>query len=207
MNFGLAGILNLNKLDPASFESMTKQYWRPLLRLAWHLLNNQSEAEEVVQDAFLKLWQARDKVTKDTVYAWLRVVVRNQAFDLLRKRKYYASNSLGEDLEEENEGNWQDQIADDLPNPEHSYAGKELGIKLEEAFSNLPDRQRVVLVLTYFENLTPMQIAMQLEITIDAVDSLLRRGKIALRQTMGNSLTEAHIIKETLKEKIHAKAG
>ncbi len=146
---------------------------RGLVRLAWLLLHDEQDAEEVVQDAFIAVhrrWGGlRDEAAAT---AYLRRAVVNGARSALRRRgvreRYAASLARGRDTWS---GRGPDQVVVDAETGEHVAA----------ALSALPQRQREVLVMRYYLDLDLAQTAAALGITVGSVKTHAHRGLTALR--------------------------
>ena len=158
--------------------------WRSLVRLSWLLLHDQGRAEEVVQDAFLALRQHRSAVRDpQRAVAYLRSCVVNGSRSALRHRAVEARWLLAAAPSAE--------VAGDQPSAEDivvSGAEREQVLRLVRM---LPTRQREVLVLRYFAELSECEIAQALGISRGAVKSHAHRGLTALRQLIRPSSSAA----------------
>ncbi|WP_346908245.1 RNA polymerase sigma factor [uncultured Roseibium sp.] len=143
--------------------------------VALRILNNPSDAEDVVQDAFLQVWtkRAQWQPGRAKFSTWLFRVVTNRCIDLLRRPKAEAVEVLPE-------------VPDDQPDQVDELAKQEATRLLNDAMSRLPDQQRVALVLSYVENLSNGEVAEIMETTVSAVESLLKRGRQKLRHFLRN---------------------
>lgn len=142
---------------------------------ALRILNNPSDAEDVVQEAFVQVWtkRAQWQPGRAQFSTWLYRVVTNRCIDLLRRPKQETLETLPE-------------VADGQPDQVHELAKQEATHLLNEAMARLPDQQRIALVLSYSENLSNAEIAEIMETTVFAVESLLKRGRQKLRHILRN---------------------
>jgi RNA polymerase sigma factor (sigma-70 family) len=142
-------------------------------RVAWRMLGDGTEAEDVAQEALLRLWQSADSWRGDGpgVAAWLRRVATNLCLDRLRKRARISGEAVPERADEA-------PLADALIEEEDE---RSLVIR---ALGNLPERQRAAVVLTYYEELSNADAARLLEMNIKAFESLLLRARRALRDML-----------------------
>src|SRR5919108_4082847 len=107
--------------DVGAFEQLIKRYDRNVFRIAQHITQNREDAEDVVQDAFLKAYQNLEQFQGNSkFYTWLVRIAVNEALMKLRKRRNDRTVSLDEDVETE-EGSMPREVADWSPNPEQLY--------------------------------------------------------------------------------------
>ncbi|MEM5582352.1 RNA polymerase sigma factor [Roseibium sp. AS2] len=141
--------------------------------VAYRILQNGSDAEDVVQDAFLKVWTRREvwENGRAKFSTWLFRVVSNRCIDLLRKPRTETVAELPE-------------LVDSSSNQSRDLERREAGELLERAMMELPDQQRVALVFSYNENMSNGEIAEIMETTVSAVESLLKRGRQKLKQLL-----------------------
>ncbi len=155
-----------------------------LLGYAGRLLADRAEAEDIAQEAMLRLWRVAPdwRQGKAKVSTWLYRVVTNLCTDRLRARKRRQTDALDQVAEPE----------DSAPGVVASLIEADRMAALTAALAQLPDRQREAVVLRHIEGLTNPEIAEILQIGVEAVESLTARGKRALtaalaghRQTLG----------------------
>ncbi len=158
--------------DPDAARLLTGRLLPRVLGYATRLLGDRAEAEDVAQDAMMRLWRiAPDWRTGEAAVAtWLYRVVTNLCTDRQRARMRRRSDAL-----------------EDVPEPADDAASAEAGLieadrmaALQTALDSLPDRQRQAVVLRHIEGMTNPEIAAILEIGVEAVESLTARGKRAL---------------------------
>lgn len=146
---------------------------------ARRILASPGEADDVAQETFLKLWRGASEITVPTngLGPWLRRVAANLAIDALRKSKRL-------------------DVTDDLP--EQAVPPDQLGDleasdragRVEAALARLPERQRVAIGLFHFEELSQRDVAAAMEISEDALESLLARARRRLRQLLADDVAE-----------------
>lgn len=159
--------------DAVAFRRLVERHAAPLHRLAWRLLADTAEAEDVVQEAFARLWTGAPGFRPGEAQpgAWLRRVARNLCLDRLRRRRFQADDAVPERV-------------DPAPDaPERLDAGR-IGAQVAAALAGLPDRQRAALVLTYYEELPNAAAAEALDMHLKAFESLLFRARAALRRQL-----------------------
>src|SRR6266513_5418791 len=140
--------------DVSAFEDLVKRYDRNVFRIAQHITQNREDAEDVVQDAFIKAYQNLGQFQGNSkFYTWLVRIAVNEALMKLRRRKTSKTVSIDEDVETE-EGSMPREVADWGPNPEQLYGQSELGEILEKTIQGLPQSFRTVFVLRDIEGLS-----------------------------------------------------
>src|SRR5437762_9794885 len=170
--------------DVGAFEQLVKRYDRNIFRIAQHITQNREDAEDVVQDAFLKAYQKLDQFQGNSkFYTWLVRIAVNEALMKLRKRKASKTVSIDEDVETD-EGFVPREVTDWSPNPEQLYKQAELGDILEKTIQGLPAGFRTVFVLRDVEGLSTEETAEALSLSIPAVKSRLLRARLQLRNRL-----------------------
>ncbi len=158
--------------DPAAARALTLRLTPRVLGYATRLLSDRAEAEDVTQEAMLRLWRVAPawRQGEAQVTTWLYRVVTNLCTDRLRGRVRRRADAL-----------------DDAPEVADGAAGAEAGLieadrmaALQTALDALPDRQRQAVILRHIEGLTNPEIAAVMDIGVEAVESLTARGKRSL---------------------------
>lgn len=166
--------------DAASFETLVNRYERKIFRLAKNITQNDADAEEVMQDAFLKAYEhLKDFQGNSRFYTWLVRITINQALMKLRKRRPNQV-SLDEPIEGE-EDLMPREVEDWRPTPEKQYSQNELARILNEAIEDLNTPLRVVFQLRDVEKMSTEETAKLLNLSIPAVKSRLLRARLQLR--------------------------
>jgi RNA polymerase sigma-70 factor, ECF subfamily len=170
--------------DVSAFEQLVKRYDRNVFRIANHITHNAEDAEDVVQDAFLKAYQHLDRFQEQSkFYTWLVRIAVNEALMKLRKRRSDKTVSMDQDIETE-EDTIPREIADWSPNPEQQFKQEELKEILEKTIQGLPPSFRTVFVLRDVEGLSTEETAEALELSVPAVKSRLLRARLQLRERL-----------------------
>lgn len=172
------------KGDMAAFEELVRRYDRNVFRIAQHITQNREDAEDVVQDAFLKAYQNLGQFQgQSKFYTWLVRIAVNEALMRLRRRRPERMVSLDEDVKTE-EDSMPREIADWTPNPEQQYNQAELKDILSRTIQGLPTSFRTVFVLRDVEGLSTEETAEALGLSIPAVKSRLLRARLQLRERL-----------------------
>ncbi len=170
--------------DVQAFEKLVKQYDRQVFRIAQHITQNREDAEDVVQDAFLKAYEKLNQFQGNSkFYTWLVRIAVNESLMRLRKRRTGRMVSIDEDVETE-EGSMPRELADWGPSPEQQYGQSELAEILKKTVNGLPPGFRVVFVLRDVEGLSTEETAETLGLSVPAVKSRLLRARLQLRERL-----------------------
>ncbi len=158
--------------DPAAFRALSDRHLGRLFALACRLLGEPSEAEDVVQECFLRVWrQAGRWKPNATVATWLHRIAYNLCIDKLRARR---PTIPIEQLEPASEEAPADQRIQD----------SHVELRLDRALAELPERQRGAIVLVHYQELPAREAASIMEISVEALESLLSRARRALRAAL-----------------------
>src|SRR5258706_8908020 len=170
--------------DMGAFEELVRRYDRNVFRIAQHITQNREDAEDVVQDAFLKAYQNLAKFQENSkFYTWLVRIAVNEALMKLRRRRPGQMVSLDEDIKTEDDSIPR-EVADWSPNPEQNYNQAELKEILSRTIQGLPPGIRTVFILRDVEGLSTEETAEALELSIPAAKSRLLRARLQLRERL-----------------------
>jgi RNA polymerase sigma-70 factor (ECF subfamily) len=167
-----------------AFTELVNRYESNIFRLARHITQNPEDAEDVLQETFLKAYEhLEDFQGNSKFYTWLVRIAVNQSLMKLRKRKSDASVSL-DDPFDTGEETLTREIAVWDPNPELTYSREEIRAILEKAVESLPPTFRAVFALRDIEELSTEETAAVLNLSIPAVKSRLLRARLRLREKL-----------------------
>src|SRR5262249_19179776 len=170
--------------DSTAFNELTERYHRNIFRLAQNITQNREDAEDVLQETFLKAYEhLPDFAGNSKFYTWLVRIAVNEALMKLRKRKWDKTVWLDEPV---NAG--EDSVAREIAvwedNPEQRYSKEELADILDKAVNSLAPPYRTVFVLRDVEGLSTEDTAQALDLTVPAVKSRLLRARLQLRDKL-----------------------
>jgi RNA polymerase sigma-70 factor (ECF subfamily) len=165
-------VLRVGEGDVAAYRTLVGRYAAKLSRFAERLLRDATEAEDVVQETFMRLWQhARDYAPEARVTTWLHRITHNLAVDRLRAR---GRTRPLVDEDEMPASARQTTLLDE----------KRRVLALDQALAGLPERQATAIVLVHLHGLSGAEAAEVLGVGPEAVESLLARGRRALKAAL-----------------------
>lgn len=159
--------------DAMAARALMARHLPMVLGLARRLLPQKDEADDVAQEAFARVWTNASKWTAGQALfkTWLHRVTMNLCYDRLRARRH-------DDLE----------AAKDVPAPEAGPAQlllqAQVAARIDAAIASLPSRQREAIVLVHLQGLSNIEAAAQMEVSVEAIESLLARGRRALKEML-----------------------
>ncbi|GHA54453.1 RNA polymerase sigma subunit ECF family protein [Amylibacter ulvae] len=161
--------------DPQAASQLASRHVSRVLALAYRMLNDRAEADDVAQDAMLRLWKIAPKWRQGEakVSTWLYRVASNLCTDRLRKRRSTGLDDVPE-------------IEDDAPSVETDIMTRDRAVALRNALQQLPERQRLAVTLRHIEELANPEIAEIMDISVEAVESLTARGKRGLAELLSD---------------------
>jgi RNA polymerase sigma-70 factor (ECF subfamily) len=170
--------------DAKAFSELLRRYEGKIFRLAQHITQNREDAEDVLQEAFLKAYEHLDQFQgQSKFYTWVVRIAVNQALMKLRKRKSDRSVSLDETID-----TGEDTVAREIAawdeNPEQQYSREEINQILSSAIDGLAPIYRAVFVLRDVDELSTEETAEALELSVPAVKSRLLRARLQLRDKL-----------------------
>jgi RNA polymerase sigma-70 factor (ECF subfamily) len=162
--------------DSQAFAEIVREYQGMVFSIGWHFLGDRAMAEDLGQEVFLELYQGLSGIQSAAhLTHWLRRVAVHRSIDQGRKKKFRRELALEEIHEPAAEG---------IP------ADSFLSERLRQTLAKLPEKQRMVVLLRYQEDLGPAEIAELLEMPVNTVKSTLHRGLEELRGKLARKLKE-----------------
>jgi len=159
--------------EPAATRMLVAAKLPRILSLATRMLRDTGEAEDVAQEAFVRVWRNAGawqpgRARFDT---WLHTVVLNLCRDRLRRRREATGDTMPEPV-------------DPTPNAETGLIAAEQGNAVTAAITELPERQREAILLVHYQDMSGAEAASVLDISVEALESLLARGRRTLRSRL-----------------------
>ena len=170
-------IRRLKNSDLSAFDQIYKKYSHKLFIFTFSILKNEAEAEEIVQDVFVKIWESRSKIeSNDSLSSYLFTIAYNHSISLIRKRinnkKYLEYLKYASEIQAS-------------PSGISEFEFRELRSMTEQLIENLPDRQKQVYKLHRYEGLTYPEIAERLTISKNTVENHMAKALKYLRNNLG----------------------
>jgi len=170
--------------DPRAFTELVRRYESKIFRLAQHITQNREDAEDVLQETFLKAYEHLDQFQGNSkFYTWVVRIAVNQALMKLRRRRTDKSVSLDEAIDT-GEDTITREIAAWDEDPEQRFSREEMGEILDSAIQSLAPTYRSVFLLRDVEDLSTEETAEALGISVPAVKSRLLRARLQLREKL-----------------------
>jgi RNA polymerase sigma-70 factor (ECF subfamily) len=179
----------------SAFDELVRRYQRQAVAVSYRLLGNSHDALEVTQDAFIKAFSSLATLQKPEAFGgWLMRIVSNLSLNYRRSRKTRSQLPL-DDLLGPSEGagqaeaaggssDWMSQSGD----PVHLLASEEMGRKLQAALAQLPEKQRMAIVMFTIEEMPQKQVAEALNCSVEAVKWHVFQGRKKLKELLKDHL-------------------
>lgn len=161
--------------EPAAVRALVARKLPRLLALAQRMLGESAEAEDVAQETFVKAWRQAGSwrpggAKFDT---WMHRVALNLCYDRLRRRREVTMDEPPERL-------------DEGPGPDRGLEAADTGKRVAAAMAALPERQREAVTLCHYQELSNIEAAQLMGVSVEALESLLSRGRRALRAALSD---------------------
>jgi RNA polymerase sigma-70 factor (ECF subfamily) len=174
----------LRRGDRAEFARLVDTYYEMIYRLAQRMLENSQDAEDVLQETFIKAFNhLKDFDGRSSVSTWLYRIATNEALMMIRRRKP-ASLSIEEPSNDEGFGQEPMQIVDFCCLPEETFMSDEVKAQLDAAVEKLPPTLRVVFILRDIQGLSTRETGQVLDLSEMAVKTRLSRARLRLREEL-----------------------
>ena len=181
-------VVRTNEGDRKAFDQLINRYQRQAVAVSYRLLGNSQDALEVTQDAFLKAFTSLATLQKPEAFGgWLMRIVSNLSLNFRRGRKNKQQlpldDLLGSSEPSTSNGSgsdWMSQSGD----PVRRLESEEMGRKLQEALNQLPEKQRLAIVMFTIEEMPQKEVAEALECTVEAVKWHVFQGRKKLREIL-----------------------
>ncbi len=183
-------MLRVKDGDEGAFAKLVTLYQDRVLGLAYRYLSERGSAEDLAQEAFLRVFKAKERYVPTAKFStWLYRIVVNLCLNEIRYRKGRPAMSLA--VVTETSSNLNVDLADQSePEPGQTLEDEELSIRIREIISDLPENQRIAILLNKFEGFSYQEVAETMETTVTAVKSLLTRARVNIRERLVPYLKE-----------------
>jgi len=166
--------------DMHAAEALVRKHSARMSALARRMLGDAHEAEDVAQDVFLRVWREAPRWTPGAAKfeTWMHRVALNLCYDRLRRRRETADPDAGINT------------PDPTPGADDRWHADQRAQRVRAAIAGLPERQRAAIALCHFEDASNIEAAAAMEISVDALESLLARGRRALKTALADLTSE-----------------
>lgn len=162
--------------DARAAEALVRRHLPRMVGLARRMLGDASEAEDVAQEVFLRVWREAPRWRPGAAKfeTWMHRVALNLCYDRLRRRRETPDPDAGVN------------VPDRALLPAEQWLARQRAAKVNAALGGLPERQRAAIVLVHYQELTNIAAAEMLEVSVEALESLLARGRRALKASLAD---------------------
>ena len=166
-------VARVGRGDPAAVQALMARKLPRMLALAKRMLGDAGEAEDVAQEVFVRAWRQAPvwKPGAGRFDTWMHRVALNLCYDRLRRRREHTVAEMPEQI-------------DPSPGAERGLETRDVARQVDAALAALPSRQREAVVLCHYQELTNIEAASLMEVSVEALDSLLSRTRRSLRATL-----------------------
>lgn len=165
--------------DPAAVRALVARKLPRILALAQRMLGDAAEAEDVAQETFVRVWKNAPnwRPGEAKFDTWLHRVSLNLCYDRLRRRREHPTADVPEQV-------------DTGPAPDRNLLALDVGRRVAASLQTLPPRQREAIVLCHYQELGNIEAAALMQVSVEALESLLSRGRRALRAALSDLAPE-----------------
>ncbi|MFO1017130.1 MAG: RNA polymerase sigma factor [Hyphomonadaceae bacterium] len=162
--------------DQRAAEALVRRHLPRMVGLARRMLSDAAEAEDVAQEVFLRVWREAPRWQPGAAKfeTWMHRVALNLCYDRLRRRREKSDPDAGL------------LVADPAPLASEAWFSAQRAAKVQAALSELPERQRAAIALVHFQEHSNIEAAEMLEVSVEALESLLARGRRALKAALSD---------------------
>lgn len=166
--------------EPAAMRALTQRCLPRVMGVAVRLLKDREDAQDVAQETFLKVWRniGRFDANRAKLETWVTKIAVNASYDRLRKKR---ETLLGDDMPEQIDG---------APSAEAQLTASDASRRVQQAIQALPERQRLALELCHFQERTNIEAAQIMDVSVEAMESLLARARRTLKTTLASEREE-----------------
>ncbi|MFD1987078.1 RNA polymerase sigma factor [Mesorhizobium newzealandense] len=163
--------------DPAAVQTLVARKLPRILALAVRMLGDAAEAEDIAQETFLRIWRHASGWRRGNAHfdSWIHRVTLNLCYDRLRRRREWVTDDLPEMVD---------------PSTLPDAHPQEDALRVEQALQGIAPRQREAIILVYYQEMSNIEAAATLQISVDALESLLSRGRRSLQTILARDCAD-----------------
>lgn len=186
MNYVETNLIKLSRSgDRNAFAELVSLYQEKIQRLAFKMLNNKLDTEDIVQETFIRVYLNLNRFDDTQNFStWIYRIGKNLCIDLLRKKKNVYS--LDAEFSEDEDANYYSRLQSNEATPEHSVIERETRAQIVKVIDKLSAKYKLVIILYYLQGLSLLEISDKLNLPVTTVKSRLNRGREHLRKKIGH---------------------
>lgn len=171
-------VSRISKGDEEAFRLLVSRYFQKICGFIGRMMSGAAETEDIVQESFFRLWRYpnRWQPEKASLSTWLHRIAHNLCIDYLRKQSRMDYQTDNTEI----------VTTDTHPSLEADITKLELAERVKLLIGSLPERQRTALILCHYQGLSNKEAAQILDISVDALESLMARARRKLKSLLGN---------------------
>ncbi len=156
-----------------AFAVLVARYHRDVFRVVWRLSGGHADCEDITQETFMRLWSNPGQLREaKALKGWLLRVASNLVMDRFRRKPMAELDEAAE-------------VIDETAGAEDHHDSAFVAKTVDAAIANLPERQKLALTLVHFEQMSNINAAAAMEVSVDALESLLARARRGMRDELG----------------------
>jgi RNA polymerase sigma-70 factor, ECF subfamily len=186
-------MLRVRDGDMEAFQALVDKYKQPVINLVYRTLHDLNEAEDIAQNVFLQVFRSAPRYHATAKFStWLFTIARNLTLNEIRRRSRHPAQPLGGSAEESEEHPLPQPVDLKEPSPTAELLHHELEEKIQQVLLELPENQRIAVVLCREEELSYEEISKVLGCSLSATKSLIHRGRETLKLKLKPYLQSGH---------------
>ena len=186
-------MLRVKRGDMEAFTQLVDKFKRPVINLAWRTLRDETEAEDLAQTVFLQVYKSAPRYQSKAKFStWLFTIARNLCLNEIRRRSRHPAESMDAPHPVQDDQPLHQFEETGTPAPPDNLLRGELELNVAQAIADLPENQRIALLLCREEELSYEEIAEVLGCSLSATKSLIHRGRETLKQRLKPYLKTGH---------------
>ena len=171
--------------DSGAFEQLVDKYKQPVMNLAFRMLRDAAEAEDLAQNVFVQVYKSAHRYQVASKFStWLFTIARNLSLNEIRRRSRHPTDSMDANHPEQDDQPLHQYEDKKTFSPPDRLLQGELEQKIDEAMAELPENQRTAILLCRQDELSYEEIAKVLDCSLSATKSLIHRGRETLKQKL-----------------------
>lgn len=178
--------------DTRAFDALVTKYRNRIYSMAYHIIQNETEAWDISQEAFIKAWRAMGSFKSDaTFYTWLYRITHNVCYDWMRKKKFESDGEFDDSEKEHRVAAGAEAVPRGAPRPDQAMKNAELKVQIEWAISQLSADHRQIILLKEMDGLSYQEIADVMKCSLGTVMSRLFYARKKLQELLKETYENA----------------